>query len=216
MNVDVGRDREIGAANRRTAMTLGAVVLGMFGFGYALVPLYEIICDLTGLNGTTRRLDAATASTALVDGNREVTVQFLGQTNGLPWDFYPLTKVVKVRPGEATPIEFFAHNRGRTAMIGTAVHSVSPSEAARYFVKTDCFCFSEQRLGAGESQVMPVRFVVSSHLPRSVSTMTLAYTFFLKPIANKPDAIQRGLALLNEPPLLRLEQRLCRRSESPG
>lgn len=197
------------AANRRTAVTLGAVVIGMFGFGYALVPLYDIICDLTGLNGTTRRLEAAEASLARIDTSREVTVQFVSATNGLPWDFYPLTRSVTVRPGESTPVEFYARNRGRVAMSGTAVHSVSPSEAARYFIKTDCFCFVEQRLAAGEAQHLPVRFVVSSHLPGTVSTMTLAYTFFLKPTAHLPGLLEGGLAVLGERPARRLERLLC-------
>lgn len=206
--------QQLKTTNRRAAVALGAVVLGMFGFGYALVPLYEALCELTGLNGTTRRLDASVTLNARVDESREVTVQFLGATNGLPWDFYPLTKSVRVHPGQATPVEFYARNRGRTPMNGTAVHSVSPSEGARYFVKTDCFCFNEQRLGAGESQIMPVRFVVSSHLPHTVSTMTLAYTFFRTPTAALPSLIEEGFAALLVTPADRLARQRCPQGKS--
>jgi cytochrome c oxidase assembly protein subunit 11 len=192
-------------ANRRTAVTLSVVVVGMFAFGYALVPLYDVLCDLTGLNGTTRRLDNAEVAEATVDATRSVTVQFLTSTNGLPWDFAPATPSVVVHPGQATPVEFRARNRGRVAMVGTAVHSVSPSEGARYFVKTECFCFDQQRLEAGEEQVMPVRFIVSRHLPKTVSTMTLAYTFYRAPTAFLPSVLLDRFAALGEGPSRQLQ-----------
>jgi cytochrome c oxidase assembly protein subunit 11 len=188
--------RDVHKANHRTALTLSVVVVGMFAFGYALVPLYDVLCDLTGLNGTTRRLDSADVTQTRVDTSRKVTVQFITATNGLPWDFKPMTQSVVVHPGQATPVDFYAHNRGRVAMVGTAVHSVSPSEGARYFVKTECFCFNEQRLEAGEEQVMPVRFIVSSHLPATVSTMTLAYTFYRTPTASLPEVVRDRFASL--------------------
>jgi cytochrome c oxidase assembly protein subunit 11 len=187
-------------SNQRTALWLGALAIGMFGFGYALVPLYDMLCTLTGLNGTTQRLTAEQATRSAVDTSRFVTVQFISNTNGLPWDFYPRQKAVRVHPGEATPVEFVARNRAHAMMWGTAVHSVSPSEGARFFIKTDCFCFNQQQLQAGQERVMPVRFIVSSHLPKTVSTMTLSYTFFRVPSESVKLGVAAARALLPAPP----------------
>jgi cytochrome c oxidase assembly protein subunit 11 len=151
----------------------------MFGFGYALVPLYDVFCDITGLNGKTGRLTAAEARSVETDETRLVTVEFVTNVNGaLPWDFRPTVARVQVHPGSETEVTFEAVNRAQVQVTGHAVPSVAPGAAARYFSKTECFCFTRQRLEPGESREMPVRFVVDPKLPANIEILTLAYTFF--------------------------------------
>ena len=151
----------------------------MFGFGYALVPLYNVFCEITGLNGKTGRLSATEAAVVQVDETRYVTVEFVTSVNGgMPWDFKPLVNKVRVHPGAETTVEFEATNFAQWPVTGSAVPSVAPNAAARYFNKTECFCFTQQALEAGESRTMPVRFVVDPDLPANVEILTLAYTFF--------------------------------------
>lgn len=151
----------------------------MFGFGYALVPLYNVFCEITGLNGKTGRLSATEAAVVRVDETRYVTVEFVTSVNGgMPWDFKPLVNKVRVHPGAETTVEFEATNFAQWPVTGSAVPSVAPNAAARYFNKTECFCFTQQALEAGESRTMPVRFVVDPDLPANVEILTLAYTFF--------------------------------------
>jgi len=165
-------------ANRRTGWRLALVVLGMFGFGYALVPMYNVLCQLTGLNGKTGRVEAATVA-APADTTRWVTVEFTGSSmSGLPWDFRPLQKSMRVHPGEVATVSYEARNTTDEAITAQAVPSVVPSEAARYFKKIECFCFTRQTLNPGETRQMPVRFVVNTGLSKDVSTVTLSYSFF--------------------------------------
>lgn len=166
-------------ANKRLGWKLLGLTLVMFGFGYALIPLYNVFCDITGLNGKTGRLDANAAESSVIDENRWVTVEFVTSTSGnLPWDFRPKVHKVQVHPGAETQVMFEAVNRAQFAINGHAVPSVAPNSAARYFNKTECFCFTQQSLAAGESKDMPVRFIVDPKLPQHVRTLTLAYTFF--------------------------------------
>lgn len=154
------------------------LTVAMFGFGYALVPLYDAFCEITGLNGRPGVVQAEALS-GEVDQTREITVQFLGNINSsLPWEFYPLEKTMKVHPGQVYETEFFAKNLASHPLVGQAVPSVAPAEASKYFNKTECFCFTRQLFAAGEGRNMPVRFVVGTSLPKNVSTITLAYTFF--------------------------------------
>ncbi|UCB56274.1 MAG: cytochrome c oxidase assembly protein [Thiotrichales bacterium] len=157
------------------------VVIGMFGFGFALVPLYDVFCDLTGINGKTG--DQVTLSEGMkVDESRLVEVEFVASVNAdMPWEFRPVQHSVKVHPGEPTRIEYVAVNRTNRAIVGQAVPSVAPGRAAEYFQKTECFCFTEQKLEAGEEKQMPVIFVVDPNLPDDVSQLALSYTFFVKP-----------------------------------
>jgi cytochrome c oxidase assembly protein subunit 11 len=167
------------SANRRTVVKLLTLTCLMFGFGYALVPLYDVFCEVTGLNGKTGRLSGAAAAQAEVDPDRIVTVEFVTSVNaGMPWEFKPLVRKIRVHPGAATTVEFEATNYAQYPVTGNAVPSVAPNEAARYFNKTECFCFTQQSLGPGESRTMPVRFVVDARLPERVEVLTLAYTFF--------------------------------------
>lgn len=165
---------------------LGVCAAGMFGFGYALVPLYNIFCDITGLNGKTNSEAVEyIAETVAVDESRVVTVQFIANGNpGLPWEFGPKVHTVDVHPGETVTVNYFAHNLGGTAITGHAVPSVAPGAAAKHLNKVECFCFEQQTLAGGEARDMPVTFYVDPKLPERVSSLTLAYTFYeAEPVA---------------------------------
>ncbi len=166
------------SANRRTAGRLAAVALAMFGFGYLLVPLYDIVCEITGFNGRTGDAVAEERLSSAVDTSRLITVEFLGTVNGLRWDFEPAVRTMRVHPGQLYETSYTAINRQHAPVRAQAVPSVAPTQAAPYFSKTECFCFTEQTLDAGEHRDMPVRFVVRNDLPPEVTTVTLSYTFF--------------------------------------
>ena len=165
-------------ANGKTARRLAVVVLAMFGFGYALVPLYDVLCEITGLGGRTGVV-AASALDGGVDTSRTVRVQFLGTVSSrLPWEFRPDVATMEVHPGQVYETTYFARNLSETATIGRARPSVAPSIASLHFNKTECFCFVEQEFAPGEARHMPVRFVLSRDLPADIATVTLSYTFF--------------------------------------
>ncbi len=167
------------AANRRLISRLVVVLFVMFGFGYALVPLYDLFCDITGLNGKTGVTSERSASLQAVDRSRSITVQFTGNTAGrLAWEFRPAVDTMEVHPGEVRETLYYARNTTSRDMVGRAIPSVAPNRAAAYFKKTECFCFSNQELAAGELKEMPVRFVVDPEVPDDVHTITLSYAFF--------------------------------------
>lgn len=157
-----------------------AVAIAMFGFGYLLVPLYDVICEITGLNGKTGRMsETEVAASYQPDPDRMVTVQFVANNSvDMPWDFKPVVSSMQVHPGQMYGTYFTASNQTGRKMIGQAVPSVAPIKASRYFNKTECFCFDQQPLAAGETKEMPLRFVVDPRLPKSVTTLTLAYSLF--------------------------------------
>ena len=168
-------------SNGRVIARLMFIVVGMFGFGFAMVPLYDVFCDVTGLNGKTSG-EAIVADNLQVDTSRAIEVEFVANLNAdMPWEFKPLQHSVTVHPGEPTRIEYVAVNRTNRAITGQAVPSVAPGQAAEYFQKTECFCFTEQKLEPGEEKRMPVIFVVDPALPEEVSQLALSYTFFVKP-----------------------------------
>ena len=175
---------------RRTAVRLAAAGVLMLGFGYALVPLYNVLCDLTGLSGAPSNLTRAAAPAAPAApaaAARTVTVQFATALNrGMPWDFRPDRFEMEVRPGVSYRTVFHARNRSTRAMTGRAVPSVAPTAAAVHLVKQECFCFQSQRLAAGERIAMPLVFRVSERLPAAVDTLTLSYTFFDVTAAARP------------------------------
>lgn len=174
------------SANRRTVTKLVLATCVMFSFGYALVPIYNVFCTVTGLNGKTGRLSEAQAAAMPVDENRSITVEFVTNVDAqMPWDFKPVVNKVVVHPGVETQVEFEVHNWDTGSIDGNAVPSVAPNTVAKYFKKTECFCFTQQTLAAGETRRMPVRFVVDPRLPPEVTVLTLGYTFFqsLKPTA---------------------------------
>jgi len=165
---------------RTTLRNALIVVFGMFGFGYALVPLYNIVCELTGLNGrTSGTQEQAQAVDWQPDYERTIDVLFVANLNvGLPWEFRPVVSRMQVHPGEMITTEFVAKNLAERRIVGQASPSVSPQVAAKHFRKTECFCFTEQSFEPGEERQMPVTFIVDPALPNKVDTVTLAYTFF--------------------------------------
>jgi cytochrome c oxidase assembly protein subunit 11 len=172
-------NNELKQANARVLKKTLLVVVAMFGFGYALVPLYNLICTSLGINGQTEQIAAAQAGKIEIDKSRLITVTFDATTNSkLPWGFRPLQKSIKLHPGELKKISYVAENLSGSDIVGQAIHSVTPSDAARYFKKTECFCYSQQMLKSGESKDMPVLFMIDPALPRNITTVTLSYTFF--------------------------------------
>ncbi len=166
-------------ANQRVVKRLAIAAMLMFGFGFAMVPLYDVFCDITGLNGKTGRVELEQALSSTVDEDRLVTVEFLGTVHSdLPWEFKPMIRRIKVHPGEVTEVNYYARNLTDMQVAGQAVPSVAPGKAAKYFNKTECFCFTRQTLAAGEGKEMPLRFVVDPALPEEVRTVSLSYTFF--------------------------------------
>ncbi len=166
---------------RKHVILLFSLALAMFGFAYALVPLYQVFCELTGLNGKTsgRAADPITVSQV---SEREVRIQFLAHVgNGMPWEFRPTEHQLRVRLGEINTTDYYARNRAAQAVTGQAVPSVSPGYAAKYLHKVECFCFTQQHLEAGENQNMPVKFYIGDDLPEEIHTITLSYTLFKVP-----------------------------------
>lgn len=153
------------------------VVFGMFGFGFALVPLYDVFCEVTGLNGKTSQTAASTSDS--VDQSRLVTVEFIARTQGqLPWTFEPEVKRMKVHPGQMHQVNFKVANLSPNNMVVQAVPSVAPGLAATYFNKIECFCFNQQPLVQGQEALLGLQFYVDKELPEDYSTVTLSYTLF--------------------------------------
>ncbi len=165
--------------HRATVAKLCLMVIGMFGFGFALVPLYDLLCDITGLGGATGGPYTFDAATTRIDKKRLVMVHFMTNTNaGMPWDFRAAKGGVRVHPGELTTVNFYVRNTTSRRMVGQAVPSVVPTVAADYFHKTECFCFTSQVLEPGEELEMPMRFIVDSQLPKNVQAISLSYALF--------------------------------------
>ncbi|MDQ7091840.1 MAG: cytochrome c oxidase assembly protein [Methylococcales bacterium] len=169
---------DIAKKNSRLARKLFIIALAMFGFGYALVPLYDVFCDITGINGKTNK--TAIVETAYkIDKTREITVEFITALNeSAPIIFKSELKKIKVNPGQYYTVNFYAENKTDKPMVARAIPSITPGPAAEYFIKTECFCFSEQTFKPNEGKNMPVRFVINPELPNRYKTITLAYTFF--------------------------------------
>ena len=170
-------------ANRRLVWRLLLVVALSFAFGFAMVPFYDVLCRITGLNGKTEAFQAgglpATPGTSAVDRTRRVTVEFTGMVMpGLPWEMRPLTARLELHPGELQLVRYVVRNTSDHPIVGQAITSVSPGQAARYFHKLDCFCFSQQTLGPGESREMPLTFVLKPDLDQDIRQITLSYAFY--------------------------------------
>ena len=154
------------------------IALIMFGFGYALVPLYEVFCRVTGFGGKTDIIQEAAANNAqLIDRDVEVTFTSHSHTS-LPWEFKPITKGLNVKVGEIQDAVFYVKNYSNRAITGMATFNVTPARAGFHFKKTECFCFTKQVLQPGEEQEMAVRFLLDKDLPDDVHELTLSYTFF--------------------------------------
>jgi cytochrome c oxidase assembly protein subunit 11 len=153
------------------------ICLAMFAFGYALVPLYDVFCEVTGINGKTS--NRAAKAVKRVDESREVTVEFLANRDAsIPWSFEPEIARIDLHPGQVIVMNYLVENPTAEAMIGRAVPSVSPGEAAKYFKKIECFCFTEQPLDAYERRAMPVQFYIDPELPEQFTTITLSYRLY--------------------------------------
>lgn len=158
------------------------LAVGMFGFGYLMVPLYDIICEVTGLNGKTGRVSVAEAQQSDIAENREIVVEFTATVNaGGSWVFKPNQKQMIVQPGKTYQTSYYAENLTDNRVVAQATPSVSPSKAAKYFNKTECFCFTRQEFEPRGSYDMPLTFIIDPDVPVNVDRVTLSYTFFNAP-----------------------------------
>jgi len=163
--------------HRKLVGKLVLLAVGMFGFGFAMWPLYNVFCDLTGLGG--RGVQVVENAGEIQKSDRQVKVRFDATVNsGLPWVFQPKEKSAVVTLGEMTEALYLATNPNAEAMAGQAIYNVTPPEASLYFVKTECFCFTEQVLQAKESREMPVYYFIQADLPERIKEITLSYTFY--------------------------------------
>jgi cytochrome c oxidase assembly protein subunit 11 len=173
------------ASSRSVVKRSLLVAVVAFVFCFSLVPLYRIACEVVfGIKLEQGAIGEAQASAYAVDESRWITVEFdAGVNSQLPWSFRPAVASMKVRPGQASDALYFARNESTLPIVGNAVPSVAPNTASAYFNKTECFCFTEQLLAAGEERPMPVRFVIDPALPAEVTTVTLSYTFYNNELA---------------------------------
>ena len=176
------RARPSMSGHRQIVVKLLIAALAMFGFGYALVPIYRAVCDALGINVLS--VSASPTSTGgnmpantQVDTSRTVTVEFDANARG-PWDFKPERSSIDVHPGQVATVMYEFRNRQNRSMAAQAIPSFAPGVAGSHFTKLECFCFKQQVLAPGESKRWPVVFYVDSKLPRDVKTITLSYTFF--------------------------------------
>lgn len=171
------------AENARMLGKLTIVVAGMFGFGYALVPLYQAICEMTGLNVLTSaerdlsNLRSGGRANSQVDSSRTITVEFDANSRG-PWEFKPAQRSIQVHPGEMTTVMYEFQNVQDRRMSAQAIPSYAPRQAAAHFNKLECFCFNQYTLEPGEKKLWPVAFVIDPKISKDVTTITLSYTFF--------------------------------------
>jgi cytochrome c oxidase assembly protein subunit 11 len=163
-------------SNTRLLKKLLVVAACMFGFGYAMVPFYYKICQVTGINAGDEQ---ALAANTQVDRGRWITLQFDANTNpSMPWHFKPMQTSLKIHPGQLVHAEFEAVNMTGSKITGQAIPSYGPALAGRYVKKIECFCFSQQTLTGGETKRLPVMLVLDPAIPKDVNTVTLSYTFF--------------------------------------
>lgn len=170
-------DTALAAQNRQTLMKLLVIAFVMLGFAFAMVPLYRQICEALGISQDR----VVGAKNTLVDASRTVTVELLGSSAGLGWRFEPVERAVSLHPGELVTVNYRVLNTLGRPVTANAVMNTAPANAARYIEKQSCFCFTSQRLAAGEERVLPVVFLVSPDAPRDMTTISLSYTFFELP-----------------------------------
>ena len=166
------------AQNRKLTLRLCLVSVGFFGFAFALIPLYSVFCDITGLNGKidlsagARQVDTSLQA----DSSRLVTVEFVADVDpGLAWELKPEVSRIKVHPGEKTRVAFYAKNLSGKDIVARAVPSLTPGHGALHFKKIECFCFNEMFLAAGDGEEMPLVFYLDGEFPQDINTITLAY-----------------------------------------
>jgi len=167
------------ASSRTTTWKLLLIVVGMFGFGFLLVPIYDVLCKVTGLGGRTGGLYVYDPAKVQPDDSRSIKVSFVTNTNdGMTWAFRAEQGAMHVHPGELNEAKFYVRNTSDHTMVAQAVPSLAPGNAAEFFHKTECFCFNRQVLEPGQELEMPMRFFLSPDLPRSVESIQLSYTLF--------------------------------------
>jgi cytochrome c oxidase assembly protein subunit 11 len=165
-------------ANRKLVRALLAMTAGAFAFGWALVPLYDVLCRAAGIGNAEAKSGKSVVQES-IDPNREITIEFLADPASVgSFDFRPKVASMRIHPGKLYDTLFHAENLTRNASVAQAVPSILPTGAAKYFHKTECFCFSPQKFAAGEGRDMPVRFIVDVGLPSNVDKLTLAYTIY--------------------------------------
>lgn len=171
---------KLSKVNRRSITKLMIAVVCMFGFAYALAPLYYAVCEALGIGGRTNSVPIVEVPEGMQkDEDRSVLVQFVTRSaQGMPWDFEPMERSVRVHPGEIKAVNFRVRNRTGEDMVGQAIPSLVPGQAAPHFKKTQCFCFDQQPLVAEGEEVMPMIFYLDPAIPRSVTTITLSYTLY--------------------------------------
>jgi len=163
--------------HRKLVRKLVVLAVGMFGFGFAMWPLYNVFCDLTGLGG--RGVKVMQDGESVQHSDRKVKIRFDATVNsGLPWVFQATEKTATVTLGEMSETLYLAMNPSEEVMTGQAIYNVTPAEASLYFVKTECFCFTQQVLQGNESREMPVVYFIQPDLPEHIKEITLSYTFF--------------------------------------
>lgn len=171
------REKQQERENRSLIKQLLVLTVAMFGFGYLLVPLYDAFCELTGIRSTFTASDPNVAMAVATD--REVTIEFIATPNiNAPWDFAPSEAKMKVQPGKLYQATYVATNLTDASITGNSVPDVKPSQAAKYFRKTECFCFTPQPFAAGQRRELPVRFIVDPDLPPHIETITLSYSLY--------------------------------------
>jgi cytochrome c oxidase assembly protein subunit 11 len=161
--------------NRRLSARLGIVAVGMFGFGFALVPFYNQICQALGINSVERPAEVVNTQ---VDRSRTISIELDSNVHAIGWRFKPLVSHLDVHPGELATVEYEVVNVTDKPVTGQAIPSYGPQSAGEYFRKLDCFCFTQQTLQPGESRRMPVTFVVDTRLPKDLTSIAVSYTFF--------------------------------------
>ena len=177
--MDTKKPLTLDEKNQRLVKRLVFITFAMFLFGFALVPIYNVLCKVAGLNGKTDPAQYGEFANNVEDTSRLVTVEFTTTMNeGLPWEFHPMHKRVEMHPGSSINTAYFAKNLSNATMTIQAIPSVSPGLAAKYIKKLECFCFTKQSLKAGESAEMGLKFILDADLPKEVHTITLSYTLF--------------------------------------
>ena len=173
---------KLATKKRSTKKLTGYLVLSvvaMFGFGFALVPLYDVMCDALGINGKTNTVSAVQPQGMQPDYSRTVRVEFMSHIKpDMPWQFSPEVQVLEVHPGEVIQTNYIAKNLSGASLVGQAVPSVSPGMGATYFNKMECFCFNQQPLEGHKSAEMGLIFYIDPDIPESIHTLTLSYTLF--------------------------------------
>lgn len=203
-------DSNLQKSNKILTRKLIIAAIGMFGFGFALVPLYNVMCDALGINGRFLAIETGAYQQDLrqkpadmqVDTSREITIEFLATLNqNMSWEFKAMTSKMKVYPGETYTVNYYAKNLSQDTVVAQAVPSMVPGLAVKYFSKMECFCFSNQTFAPGEEKLMPLVFYVDPNLPRDVNTLSISYTFFdteRRSVASVEQGAQQNVHLVNK------------------